>query len=175
MVTTYDENGGYPHPDHIMCHKVTMAAVEAAADSAAWPQHGAPWQVPKLYYDHTFNLPRTWALHRAMADRGLESPFAGWLEGKTEADIAVEPNRITTSVYCADYFHIRDQALLAHATQIDPDGMWFRIPLELQRRVWPTEDFELVIDHQGVTLPEDDLFTGIAVAAQTSRCLGTGA
>lgn len=169
VVTTYDENGGYPHPDHIMCHKVTLAAVTAAADPSAWPEHGPAWEVSKVYYDHSFNMARTWALHRAALDRGAESPFAQWFEGKTEADIAAAPNRVTTSVYCADFFEVRDKALLAHATQIDPDGLWFRIPLELQRRVWPTEDFELAIDRIGVELPEDDLFAGIAVPAHATH------
>ncbi|WP_432558970.1 mycothiol conjugate amidase Mca [Granulicoccus sp. GXG6511] len=172
VVTTYDENGGYPHPDHIMCHKVTMAAVEAAADPDAWPEHGPAWAVSKVYFDHTFNMARAWAMHQAVLARGDESPFAGWLVGKTEADIASAPNRVTTSVYCADHFHIRDRALLAHATQIDPDGLWFRIPLELQRRVWPTEDFELVIDRIGVPLPEDDLFAGIAADVRAVDRLG---
>ena len=175
VVTTYDENGGYPHPDHIMCHKVTMAAVAAAADSQAWPEHGPAWEVSKVYFDHTFNMARMWAMHCAMVERGAPSPFADWFQGKTEADIAAEPNRVTTSVYCADYFHVRDRALLAHATQIDPDGIWFRIPLELQRRVWPTEDFELVIDRVGVALPEDDLFEGIAADVRTAEHLGNGA
>lgn len=165
VVTTYDESGGYPHPDHIMCHRVTMTAVEAAADPGAWPEHGPAWEVTKVYYDHTFNWARTWALHRAMLDRGDPSPFEDWLQGRTEADIAAEPSRVTTSVYCADYFHVRDRALLAHATQIDPDGGWFTVPLELQRRVWPTEDFELALDRVGVRLPEDDLFAGVAVQA----------
>ena len=48
VVTTYDENGGYPHPDHIMCHKVTVAAFDAAADPTAYPERGAPWQAKAL-------------------------------------------------------------------------------------------------------------------------------
>ena len=62
---------------------------------------------------------------------------------------------------CADYFGVRDQALLAHATQIDPDGPWFAIPREIQQQVWPTEDFELVASHVDAPTPEDDLFAGI--------------
>lgn len=162
VVTTYDENGGYPHPDHVMCHNVTMAAVEAAGDPAAWPEHGAAWEVAKVYYDHTFTLARIWALHQAMLERGEQSPFADWLVGTTEEDVAAQSSRVTTSVHCADFFHIRDKALLAHATQVDPEGLWFRIPLELQRQVWPTEDYELAVDRIGVPLPEDDLFAGVA-------------
>lgn len=165
VVTTYDENGGYPHPDHIMCHRVTMAAVEAAGDQDAWPEHGLPWRVLKVYYDHTFTMARTWALHRAMLDRGDPSPFADWLQDWSEEQVGQEPSRVTTSIWCATYFPVRDRALLAHATQIDPEGDWFRIPLEVQRRVWPTEDYELVVDRVGAVLPEDDLFAGVAVEA----------
>ena len=52
-------------------------------------------------------------------------------------------DRVTTRVPCGDYFEVRDRALLAHATQIDPEGTWFQVPLDLQLEVWPTEDFEL--------------------------------
>ena len=69
--------------------------------------------------------------------------------------------RLTTRVPCSDYFGVRDQALLAHATQIDPDGPWFAIPHVIQAQVWPTEDFELVTSHVETSLPEDDLFAGI--------------
>src|SRR6188474_496662 len=54
VMTTYDENGGYPHPDHIRCHQVSVAAYDAAADPNAYPEAGAPWQVAKLYYHHSF-------------------------------------------------------------------------------------------------------------------------
>ncbi|MEP9381656.1 mycothiol conjugate amidase Mca [Nocardioides sp. KR10-350] len=159
VMTTYDERGGYPHPDHIMCHRVSVAAFEAAADPERLPELGEPWQVLKLYYHHAFNRPKTQALHDAMLEHGLESPYAERLEKwKPEPDWDA---RITTRVPCADYFGVRDQALLAHATQIDPDGAWFAIPREIQERVWPTEDYELVTSFVDTTLPEDDLFAGI--------------
>ena len=50
---------------------------------------------------------------------------------------------MTTRVPCADYFPVRDAALIAHATQVDPEGRWFAVPLEVQQQVWPTEDYEL--------------------------------
>ena len=62
---------------------------------------------------------------------------------------------------------VRDRALLAHATQVDPDGAWFHIPLDVHEEVWPTEDWELVRSHVEVSLPEDDLFAGIAVPAES--------
>ena len=62
---------------------------------------------------------------------------------------------------CAEYFPQRDDALRAHATQVDDDGWWFNVPMELQQRAWPTEDFQLARSELDVELPEDDLFGGI--------------
>jgi mycothiol S-conjugate amidase len=161
VVTTYDENGGYPHPDHIMTHKISMVAFDAAGDPDAYPEAGEPWQPLKLYYSQGTSLERIMALDAAMNERGLESPYkeriARWEEsGRT-------PREITTRVPCGDFFEIRDKALIAHATQIDPDGPWFRVPLEIQREVWPTEDYELARSLVDSTIPEDDLFQGIRV------------
>ncbi|MBX8690221.1 mycothiol conjugate amidase Mca, partial [Mycobacterium sp. 20091114027_K0903767] len=67
----------------------------------------------------------------------------------------------TTRVECSKYFSQRDDALRAHATQIDPKGDFFHAPIEWQQRLWPTEEFELARSRVPVNLPEDDLFTGI--------------
>jgi mycothiol S-conjugate amidase len=157
VMTTYDENGGYPHPDHIMCHKISMHAFETAGDPDAYPEAGPPWQPQKLYFNQTFTKARTTALHEAMLAAGLESPYAEWLERWEDR----EERTITTRVPCSDYFELRDRALLAHATQVDPDGAWFHVPLDMQRQVWPTEDFELARSVIDTTAPEDDLFAGI--------------
>ncbi len=69
---------------------------------------------------------------------------------------------MTTRIDCAEYFPIRDRALIAHATQVDPLGPWFSVPLEIHRRAWPTEDWELARSRVAAELPEDDLFAGIA-------------
>ncbi len=159
VLTTYDEKGGYPHPDHVMCHRVTMHAWRTAGDPSAYPEAGEPWQPLKLYYHHSFNRERTVALHEAMLARGEESPYAERLE-KWKAD-PEHDRRVTTRVPCADYFPVRDQALLAHATQIDPNGHWFAIPLEVHQQAWPTEDYELAESVVPSELPEDDLFAGI--------------
>src|SRR5215813_5683385 len=55
VVTTYDEEGGYPHPDHIMCHRVSVEAFDAAGDPDRYPELGEPWQPRKLYYHMTFH------------------------------------------------------------------------------------------------------------------------
>ncbi|WP_406268388.1 mycothiol conjugate amidase Mca [Actinacidiphila glaucinigra] len=159
VITTYDENGGYPHPDHIMTYKISVVAFDAAGDPERYPEAGEPWTPLKLYYNQGFNRQRTVALHEALLARGLESPYGEWLERWQTAD---RPERnITTHVPCADFFEIRDKALLAHATQIDPDGSWFHVPMELQKEVWPTEDYELAQSRVDTSLPEDDLFAGI--------------
>jgi mycothiol S-conjugate amidase len=159
VMTTYDENGGYPHPDHIRCHEVSVAAFEAAGDPERFPDAGEPWQPLKLYYNLTFSKPRLLALHEAMVERGIESPYAEWLE-KWE-DKPEDAARLTTSVRCDDYFALRDQALIAHATQVDPNGRWFACPLDVQRAVWPYEDFQLARSLVDTSLPEDDLFAGV--------------
>ncbi len=159
VVTTYDENGGYPHPDHVRCHEVTMAAVAEAADPAAHPELGDPWQVAKVYYNHQFSRGRVTSLHLAMIDADLDSPYHDWVK-----DIERRPDdsaRITTKVPVAEWFTVRDDALRAHATQIEPDGRWFAVPLEVQQAVWPTEDFELAVSTIETSLPEDDLFAGL--------------
>ena len=168
VLTTYDERGGYPHPDHIRCHEVSVAAYHAAGDPERFPDAGEPWQPLKLYYSHGFSRARMEAFHAALLERGLESPYGEWL-ANWSADVPDPGARVTTRVQCADWFPVRDEALRAHATQIDPTSRWFHVPDDLQREVWPTEDYELVRSLVESPLPEDDLFAGIEVAARERR------
>ncbi len=175
VVTTYDERGGYPHPDHIMCHRVSVSAFRAAGDASAYPHAGPPWQPLKLYYNQSISGHRMEALHQALLEAGLESPYEEWIQRRRGM-----PDRTTTTrVPCPDYFETRRRALLAHATQVDPDGMWFAAPVELEQRVWPTEDFEAVISYVPIEPGEDDLFAGLgdgdaadalAAAVQAAGC-----
>ncbi len=66
VLVTYDENGGYPHPDHIRCHQVSVAAFDAAGDPDRFPDVCEPWQPLKLYYSHGFSKGRVVAIHEAM-------------------------------------------------------------------------------------------------------------
>ncbi|MEU5880251.1 mycothiol conjugate amidase Mca [Spirillospora sp. NPDC047279] len=158
VMLTYDEKGGYPHPDHVKTHEVSVEAFEAAGDPDRYPGTGEPWQPLKLYYHMTFTKDRLVALDAAMTKAGIESPYGEWLKNMEDRP---QPWAVTTRVPCADYFETRDQALLAHATQIDPNGFWFVCPLDVQREAWPTEDYHLARSLVDTELPEDDLFAGI--------------
>ena len=159
VMTTYDESGGYPHPDHIRCHEVALAAYEAAGDPSRFPEAGEAWQPQKLYYNLTFHKARLVALHEMMTAKGIDSPYGEWLE--SWVDKPEDEARLTTSVECAELFPVRDQALIAHATQVDPTGRWFACPIELQQHAWPTEDFQLARSQVETVLPESDLFAGL--------------
>ena len=162
VMTTYNENGGYPHPDHVRCHDISVAAFDAAPDPDKYPEAGEPWQPLKLYYDVGFSFERTEALHEAMIKQGLESPFGEeWRERRKQWSEKTRPPKITTRVVVTDWLERRDAALLAHATQVDPNGWFFAVPLDIQRDAWPTEDFELARSLVDTSIPEDDLFAGV--------------
>lgn len=162
VVITYDENGGYPHPDHLKVHEVSMGAWERSGDAEYKPELGQAWEPKKLYYTHGFIRQRMKMFHDLLLEEGLPSPYAVFLDRwKPErGDIMA---RVTTQVECADYFEQRDQALLAHATQIDPTGTFFATKVDVQRKLWPTEEFELAATRVTTSLPENDLFAGIDV------------
>ena len=192
VILTYDENGGYPHPDHVMTHKVAVEAFEAAADPDRYPtEHysggtGVPggtggssplrehsplkeqqlWQPLKLYYFVSFHHEKFAALHTEMLRRDMDSPYTKIFEERQERlrkrqEMGLKDHEITTRVDVAGYFDVRDQALLAHATQIDPNSSWFACPNDIQRAAWPTEDYHLARSLVDTELPEDDLFAGV--------------
>ncbi len=160
VIITYDENGGYPHPDHIRCHEVSVAAFDKAGDPDAYPEAGPPWTPLKLYYTHGFIRDRIYRFSEELEKSGMENPFREWLDRwkREQGDLMA---RVTTQVTCGDYFPQRDDALRSHATQIDPNGFFFAVPLEWQQRLWPTEEFELAQTRVQTAIPETDLFAGI--------------
>ncbi|MFC8302406.1 mycothiol conjugate amidase Mca [Specibacter sp. NPDC057265] len=166
VIVSYDENGGYPHPDHIMAHKVAVEAFHAAGDPLQYPGTGEPWEPAKLYYDLAFNPQRFRALHFALEEAGLTSPYAArlanWLEADPEGHTPLEGSHpTTTQIDCGDFFEKRDAALRAHATQVDPEGFFFAVTPELQRKVWPWEDYSLIESRVPTQTPEHDLFAGL--------------
>jgi mycothiol S-conjugate amidase len=105
-----------------------------------------------------------------MEAAGLESPYSEWIARWADRGERV----ITTKIECADYFAVRDQALLAHATQVDPDGTWFKVPLRMQQEIWPTEDFEAALSYVPIPAPESDLFAGLGTPEQASALATSG-
>jgi mycothiol S-conjugate amidase len=160
VLITYDENGGYPHPDHIRCHEVSMAAYRAAADPARYPGTGEPWPVAKLYYDRIFNLERIDALFLLLSVKEPESPLLEPL-GEAREWMKNYPALATTHVPVGDFLEARDAALRAHASQVSPTSSFFFWPNDLIREAWPYEDFQLVESKVDTVMPESDLFAGI--------------
>lgn len=155
VVLGYDEHVRYPHPDHIRVHDLGVAAFEAAGDPDRFPSAGEPWTPAKLYAP-LFSLARLRTLHAAMLERGLDSPLVEWLERRGDTP---DPGAVARIDVRSTLERAR-KALLAHRTQVDPDGNWFRIPAEVIRDAYPFEDFELMASRVPVTHPETDLFAG---------------
>jgi mycothiol S-conjugate amidase len=155
----YDESRGYEHPDHVAVHRWGTRAFDEAGDGDRFPEAGAPWQPLKLYYFAAFTKHRMKALHDAALAEDVESPFGKWLEKWEE--MGFEEPEITTQIDVSDHIETRSKALLAHATQIDPDSFWFAIPDEMHRRIYPWEDYTLVKSNVETEIPETDLFAGI--------------
>jgi mycothiol S-conjugate amidase len=164
VLITYDENGGYPHPDHIRCHEVSLAAYRDAADATRYPDAGEPWQVDKLYYDRIFNLEKIDALFLGLSVTDPESPLLEPL-GDARERMKGYPKLATTHVPVGDFLEIRDAALRAHASQVAPDSSFFFWPNDLIREAWPYEDFQLVESKVDTEMPESDLFAGVEDSA----------
>jgi mycothiol S-conjugate amidase len=152
-----DEREWYPHPDHVRVHEVTRPAIERAADPAWYPEAGEPWTVSKVY-ENIWSRKRFDAMHEKFLELGMESPFsdARWRERPSQDD------RITTSIDISGYNHIRLDALLAHATQIDPNSpFWFGLPRDVAVTIHPYDEFIRSYSTVDAPLPEDDLFAGV--------------
>ncbi|WP_181433449.1 mycothiol conjugate amidase Mca [Curtobacterium sp. MCPF17_031] len=160
VLVTYDENGGYPHPDHIRTHEVSVAAWRDAADPETYPDAGPAWSVSKLYYERTMNPRRITAFHEALREREPDNPLLEQL-GEWVERFADRPDLATSHVDVHEYFDARDAALRAHASQVPPDSPFFFWPNDLLAEVWPTEDYQLVESRVPTELPESDLFAGI--------------
>lgn len=163
VITCYDESGGYPHPDHIMSHRITIEAYHAAGDPHRYPGTGEPWQPQKLYYDRAFNPARFRAVHEALLEAGFESPYTerlAWLDGDERPEWMAD-HEVTTHIPVGDYLEKRDAALRAHRTQVEPEGFFFATPNDFLRRVWPYDDFVLAHSRVETQIPEYDLFAGL--------------
>jgi mycothiol S-conjugate amidase len=157
VVVTYpDDQGHYPHPDHLRVHEISVPAFDRAGDPSWYPDAGDPWEPLKLYYT-VWSRNRIVAMHEKMLELGIESPYdERWFDRPDQDD------RITTRVDVGRFVGVRGQALIAHATQIDPESkFWFGLPDEVQAEVYPWDDYVLASSRVPTELPEDDLFAGV--------------
>jgi N-acetyl-1-D-myo-inositol-2-amino-2-deoxy-alpha-D-glucopyranoside deacetylase len=163
VVVTYDENGGYGHPDHIQAHRVAMGAVAAAADPAYRPDLGEPWSVAKVYWC---------CIPRSVLQEGIEAMAAvgeSFFEGVTSADdlpFGVPDEDVTAAVDGRAFATHKDAAMRAHPTQIMVDGPFFALSNNLGLEVLAIEYYRLVRGERGPGSTasngwEDDLFAGL--------------
>ncbi len=161
VVLTYgDEQQGYPHPDHLRVHDITAPSIERAADPGWRPELGEPWQVAKVYYA-VWSKRRLELMHAKYLELELESPYSDeWFNRPWQDD------RITTMIDIAGYAEVRWDALLAHATQIDPASpFWFGLPRDVASGIHPYDDYILASTTVDVVVPESDLFAGLRTDA----------
>jgi N-acetyl-1-D-myo-inositol-2-amino-2-deoxy-alpha-D-glucopyranoside deacetylase len=164
VVVTYDENGGYGHPDHIQAHRVAMAAVTAAADPGYRPDLGEAWSVAKVYW---CCVPRS-VLQQgidALAAAGEESFFEG-VSSADDIPFAVSDEDVTAAVDGRTFADRKDAAMRAHPTQILVDGPFFALSNNLGLEVLGVEYYRLVQGERGPAGTgregwEDDLFAGL--------------
>ncbi len=168
IVTYPKDQRGYPHPDHLRVNEISELAFDAAGDPGCYPEAGPAWQPSRLCYVR-WSAERMRALHAKYLELGLESPFddermARLLKsesGRPPTD-APEPVRVVIDVH--GYGSVTREALLAHATQVDPTSRhWFGLPPEVADDVYPYEEYEVTRDLTGSTGAGDgdDLFAGV--------------
>jgi N-acetyl-1-D-myo-inositol-2-amino-2-deoxy-alpha-D-glucopyranoside deacetylase len=164
VAVTYDENGGYGHPDHIRAHDVTVAALPAAADPDYRPDLGEPWSVAKLYYP---------SFPKSVLQQGIEAMRAAGqelFEGVTSVDDLPfgDPDELVTTVIDArEHLDSKLAALRAHRSQIRVDAPFFALADNIGQRAFGVEYFRLAKGDRGPGLPDDpfdregDLFAGL--------------
>jgi mycothiol S-conjugate amidase len=155
IITYADNQEGYPHPDHLRVHDISLVAFDAAGDPDAYPGLGPPWQPSKLYYT-AWSRARMMKIHETFLELGIESPFdQKWFDRPNMDD------RITTRVDIAELDDVRRAALLAHATQIDPESPFWGFSLPADKIAYGTDDYILARSLVDSGAPEDDLFAGL--------------
>ena len=161
IVTYGDDQKGYPHPDHLRVHDISIPAFEKAGDPDAYPEAGEPWQPLKLYYT-VWSRRRIEAMHKRFLELGLESPFSDeWFNRPWPEE------RINTTIDISGYGHVRGEALRAHATQIDPESpFWFGLPSDDMAKLNDQEEYILARSLVEAPVPESDLFAGVREGAE---------
>ena len=160
VILTYnDDQSGYPHPDHLRVHDVSVLAFQRAGDPFWYTDAGEPWQPLKMYYT-LWSKKRIVTIHEAMIKKTGTSPYNDeWLDRPSQ------DHRITTRIDVAQYLWARSGALRAHATQVDPnEPWWFGLDDDELAQVYPWEEWVLAVSAVGGVEDgtyEDDLFRGV--------------
>lgn len=159
VLTCYDEQGGYGHPDHIQVHRITVAAFHTAGDPTHYPEIGpAPWQPQKLYYTA---YPRSYILRRYESLRAMGEATPMDRPDFDPSKVGTPDEIITTQVDIGPYLSRKIEALRCHRTQVQPDWWYFRLPPDQLDQHFSREFFIRMASHVPVNGSEDDLFSGL--------------
>ena len=157
IITYGEDHTGYPHPDHIRVHDISILAFDSAGDPDRFPEAGHPYTPAKLYYS-VWPASRFKLIHAKYLELHMESPFdEKWLARLEHDEV------YTTTIDIDGFQQVRGEALKAHATQVDPNSpFWFGLPPDAMREINATENFLLARNRVGGTeVTEDDLFAGV--------------
>jgi mycothiol conjugate amidase Mca len=173
VMTTYNNYGGYGHPDHIRAHEVTVRAFDRAGDPAWYPEQLEaglePWAPLKLY-EQAIPTSLREAITARLASLGRTSPWAPPEEASPEEQAAFEahlarmliPDKsVTTWIDVSDVLELKWDAIRKHVTQISDDGPFLALGLDGWRQAWRREAFILRESRVKSKVPETDLFAGI--------------
>ncbi len=157
VVTTFEPNGGYGHPDHIAIHHHTVAAFHAAAAPDQYPELGAPWQAERLYYTA---IPRSFFLE--MRQQLLElGEDTGDFDRFEEAGIGWPDEQVHVTVDVSGTVDSKWDALECHRTQFGPGNLFRRLPEERGKKLMSKEHFALAWPEPEPGLVLSDLFAGL--------------
>jgi N-acetyl-1-D-myo-inositol-2-amino-2-deoxy-alpha-D-glucopyranoside deacetylase len=164
VLITYDEAGGYFHPDHIQAHRVAMYASLLAAAPSYRVDLGEPWDIAKIYWA-AMSQSRLREGVRRLRELGDTTTFEGMDPDGPMPPFATPDELLTTAVDGAQYVENKLTAMKAHATQITVDGPFFALSNNLGNEVWSTEYYRLVkgrLSPEHGNEQETDLFSGVA-------------
>jgi len=148
----------YPHPDHIRAHEIGLAAFASAGDPGAFPAAGQAWRPSKLYY-MLWSLKRRLAQMQKLKELGIDLP---WSEERLEMMAEAPEEEVTTTLDVGPWAQVRNDALRAHATQVDPNSpFWFGLPPDVAAELGHFDEYHLARNFTSSTPPEDDLFAGL--------------
>lgn len=162
VVITYDEFGGYGHPDHIQAHRVATYAVSLAAIPSYRRELGEAWDVPKVYWT-AMSASRMADGIRQLRESGDLTTFEG-MDPDNLPPFAVADADLTSAIDGDEFVDRKMDALRAHATQVEVDGPFFALSNNVGNKVWATEFYRIVkgnIGPAGESGFEEDLFAGV--------------